>query len=112
MDSDIRFALERGGARRRLSLLQSTAAASTDATPARSRLAEVLLRMFAWGLLTATVVQWIARAAVDDGLRHPDLERLANIGTNCEFAGNSRRDLLRYFSHRCGWPNCRPCGCP
>ena len=83
----------RGGSRQKL----ATLAAMSGATRSKSKLANALLRLFGWGLLTATSVQWIAQAAMDDGLSHPDLEELAGIGRSGEFAGNCRRDLLRAF---------------
>ena len=66
----------------------------------RSKLAECLLFLFGWGLLSANAAQWIASAALADGLDHGDIKRLAQIGASGTFSGNARRDLLSKFSHK------------
>ena len=66
----------------------------------RSKLAECLLFLFGWGLLSANAVQWLASAALADGLDHEDIKRLAQIGASGTFSGNARRDLLSKFSHK------------
>ena len=40
------------------------------------------------------LVQKLAQAAVDDGLVHPDVQKLGNIGSQGKHPGNSHRDLL------------------
>ena len=67
----------------------------------KSRLAEALLLLFAWGLVSASSAQWLAQCALDDGLRHPEIAKLASIGKHGEFSGNCRRDLIRRCLSRC-----------
>ena len=40
------------------------------------------------------MVQELAEAAVNDGLVHPDVQKLSNIGSQGKHPGNSHRDLL------------------
>ena len=89
--------LTKGGARQK-----ELAAQTLDApmVQTKSKLAQCLLRLFGWGLLPATSVQWLASAAVSDGLIHADLVALAKLGKSGEFAGNTRRDLLRRLEPR------------
>jgi len=47
---------------------------------ARSKLAEKLLFDHSWGNLTASRLREYAECAVDDGLDHEILQRLADIG--------------------------------
>ncbi|CAK0824589.1 unnamed protein product [Prorocentrum cordatum] len=87
--------LLRGGTRQRRAALD--AAGQPSAVTSKSALAEILLFLFGWGLLTATCIQWVAGAAVRDGLNHPDLLKLAAVGAAGEYPGNCRRDLLSKF---------------
>ena len=45
-----------------------------------SVLAERLVELWSWGLISAVLLQWLADAAVCDGLQHNDLVKLANLG--------------------------------
>ena len=67
-----------------------------------SVLAQRLLQLWSWGLLSAPLVQWLAEGAVKDGSTHTDMEQLSRVGSGGAFPGNCRRDLLRYItkSHR------------
>eukprot|EP00969_Alexandrium_andersonii_P340384 15045452-Alexandrium_andersonii.AAC.1 len=47
-----------------------------------SRLASLLQEHFAWGLISAPVMQAFAQAAVDDGLQHADIKALSRIGAH------------------------------
>ena len=60
-----------------------------------SSLARILRQQFAWGTMPASTVQAIAQAARDDGLEHPEINDLSDIGTAGIWANNCRRDLLR-----------------
>ena len=79
-----------------------TGRARTAGIAASSHLGSALLHLFGWGLLSANTVQWLAAAAVKDGLAHADMIALSRIGTSGKFTGNCRRDLLRKFmpAHR------------
>ena len=59
-----------------------------------SKLASLLIEQWAWGAMSAPKVQAIAQAAWDDGLHHPDVEKLGKIGGAGSHPGNSHRDLL------------------
>ena len=61
----------------------------------RSFLAELLLDKLSWGLLSAVQVQAFAKAATLGGAEHEDLKTLSQLGTSGQWAGNTRRDLLR-----------------
>ena len=58
-----------------------------------SKLADLLLEWTAWGLISFPVLKKAADAANSDGLRHPDILRLASLG-GANWPGNMRRDLL------------------
>ena len=68
------------------------------AAPPKSQLAYLLQQQFAWGTMSATSLQAIALAAVEDGLDHPDVVELSRIGSSGMHKGNCRRDLLRSIS--------------
>jgi hypothetical protein len=46
----------------------------------RSSLAVFLIELHAWGIVSAVLVQKIAHRAYDDGLRHPDIQMLKELG--------------------------------
>ena len=91
--------LQVGGARQRADAAAALRAAQEPARrDDKSKLAETLLLLFGWGLLTSTCCQWIAQSAVEDGMTHADLLKLASIGCEGRYAGNCRRDLLSKFA--------------
>ena len=61
--------------------------------PAQSQLASELLSLWAWGHMSAPVVQQLAHAAFADGLQHPQIENLAKIGSRGKYPGNMQRDM-------------------
>ena len=61
---------------------------------APSHLGDRLLQLWAWGVLSATNVQWLAEGSILDGADHEQLKQLANIGSHGSYPGNCRRDLL------------------
>ena len=65
------------------------------AKSAPSSLAAKLVDLWAWGAISPHVLQQIAAAAMTDGLHHPSVVRMANLGTSGLHTGNIRRDLLR-----------------
>ena len=70
--------------------------------PCKSNCAKVLLSMFGWGFITATIVQRIAAAVVEDfkdvGVEAPQsLLELSQIGAGGEHKQNCRRDLWRWL---------------
>ena len=61
----------------------------------KSVFADRLLSLWAWGLVSATNVQWLAEGVVmDKGVSQQCMD-LANIGSRGAQPGNCRRDLLR-----------------
>ena len=58
-----------------------------------SKLARELLSMWSWGTMSAPLVQTLAHAACQDGLEHPDVQKLARIGGAGKYPGNMQRDL-------------------
>ena len=59
-----------------------------------SHLGEKLLALWAWGQMSAPTVQQLASAAYKDGLRHPQIEKMALVGGEGKFPGNMQRDLM------------------
>ena len=57
---------------------------------ARSALADKLAELFAWGWISAPVLQSLAEAARQDGLSHPDIVACAGAG-----ASGGYRHLVR-----------------
>eukprot|EP00971_Amphidinium_carterae_P329024 6461246-Amphidinium_carterae.4 len=84
----------------RLGVRQRLAAAEArEARGARpSKLAKLLLEQWSWGHISAISLQAIAAAAEDDGCSHPDVSRLAGIGSRGVQAGNCSRDLQAIVS--------------
>ena len=73
--------------------------AIVDDVPAGSAsnaLATVLLEQWAWGDIASPQVQRMAQATITYGIRHPDLLKLARLGSNDGCSGNFRRDLQRF----------------
>ena len=61
----------------------------------RLHLAWALEELWAWGLLSAMVLQFIAAAALKDGLDNDKIQQFARIANKGTIPGNARRDLLR-----------------
>ena len=96
MDPILERLLSRGGARQQQEV---AAAASSVGRPAsNSVLADRLLTLFGWGVISANTAQWIADGAVQDGLCVSEVQKLAKLGSGGKFSGNCRRDLFRAFS--------------
>ena len=71
----------------------------------KSRCARLLLSMFGWGLIKATIVQRIAAAVVEDFREvgvdpPPSLLDLASLGSDGHHVNNIRRDLWRWLAPR------------
>lgn len=75
----------RGGSRQQLLRAQEA--------PAESHLARLLLNLWSWGEISTPLLQKIAKAAVDDGIRLRDLESLAHLGSTGAYPGNMHREL-------------------
>ena len=90
-----------GGVRQRAS---ASAGLATGNAP-KSKLANLLLQIWVWGLISSTLLQSIADAAVTDietmgRIVHPMLRDIQGIGTDGQYAGSCRRDLLRKFKNK------------
>ena len=70
--------------------------------PQRSHLAGRLLQLWAWGSITAKRVQELAHLALQDGLEHEDIRRLARLGNYGQHAQNAQRDLLHWMEAHLG----------
>ena len=66
-------------------------------TQERGHLSWCFLQLFSWGLLSASTIQWLAAAAVADGIKDDAMIKLAKLGTDGAREGNIRRDLLKKF---------------
>ena len=61
-------------------------------------LAQRLCELWAWGLLSAALVQYLADGCVKYGSAHTQVEQLSCIGAGGDHVKNCRRDLLRYVT--------------
>ena len=50
-----------------------------------SILAERLLLLVGWGLVSPNCARWLAEGAVLDGSPHDQIQKLSGIGTNCKY---------------------------
>ena len=96
MDSAIEARLGRRGG-----LLQRHANEQSVATQ-RSVLAARLVELWSWGVISSPMVQWLAAGALADlettgapAALKDDVAKLSRIGSDGEWAGNTRRDLLQ-----------------
>ena len=71
------------------------------ATQSTSSLRLVLLESYLWGNISATQVQAIAHAAVQDGLDLPDIVALSRLGTDGQYTGGQKHCSL--FPNPKGW---------
>ena len=60
-----------------------------------SVLAERMLLLVGWGIISPNTAQWLCAGAVEDGHAHNDVVTISSWGTSGKFAGNCRRDMLR-----------------
>ena len=92
--------LERGGALQRDEVLRGQGLAQAAQAGVASVLAERLLLLVGWGLVSANTAQWLAAGALEDGPVHKDVEAMASWGAEGKYAGNCRRDMMRRFCSR------------
>ena len=59
-----------------------------------SELADLLEELYAWGVISAVLIQLIAQAAVVDGLRNERVEKMSKAAACGDCPGNARRDLF------------------
>ena len=95
----------RGGYRQRMAMEEDELAAAPapeQGTPAssadgatHSQFAALLVRDVLWGRLPATKVAKYAKAAVADGITHPDLVTVSKLGGSGLHKNNTWRDLKR-----------------
>ena len=78
-----------GGYKQKLAQMQAG-----EPKPGESHLASKLLSMWAWGTMSAPTLQALANAAYQDGLTHPQIQRMCKIGGSGQHPGNMQRDLL------------------
>ena len=61
-------------------------------------LAERILLLVGWGIISPNCAQWLAAGGVENGFKDDSLEKkLANVGHYGVYSGNVRRHLLKYF---------------
>jgi hypothetical protein len=84
------MAMKPGGYRQRSQAAQADVGSS--------HLVTHLLREWAWGGISAPQIQLICQAARADGTRHPDIDRLANIGAAGTVPHNCHRDMSRMLA--------------
>ena len=82
--------LPRGGYKQKAQWVVAT----SGVTIRTSKLASVLLDKWAWGVISAPLLQEIAAAAVADGLDHPDLLVMKRLGTDGAHPGNCHKEML------------------
>ena len=65
-----------------------------EGKPEDSKLAKELLALWSWGAISGPLLQSLANAVYQDGLTHPQVERLAKLGGSGRYPGNMQRGLL------------------
>ena len=60
-----------------------------------SILAERMLLLAGWGIISPNTAQWLCAGAVEDGRISEEVEKIGAWGTAGNFSGNCRRDMLR-----------------
>ena len=68
---------------------------SSGSSSAGSALARLLVSKWSWGHMSTPLIQEIAAAAVQDGLRHPVVEVIAKLGSSGRHPNHMHQDLLR-----------------
>ena len=93
--------------RKRRKGIQQRHAAEVEAATHKSELAELLLRMLAWGIFSTAQVQDVALAASKDLDKLgadvsslPQLEKLAHAGTSGTNVQNLHRDIMASVRER------------
>ena len=81
-----------GGCRQKLRRLQQAGADGPQA--ACSQLVYLLTLMFCWGDISGVTMQKVAAAAMSDGLDHPELQRMAQLGDSGATPNNIVRDFF------------------
>ena len=81
-----------GGYKKQLEQLKEQSDEDKELPP--SNFALILTQKGGWGKLSAPELQELAFAAHADGLRHPEVEKLASIGAWGKYPANMQRDLL------------------
>jgi hypothetical protein len=87
-----------GGLRQRLARLGDGQPRARDAAKP-SALLSLLMRELAWGKMSSPLTQAICAAAEQDGLAHPDVSRVAAMGSRGLHVSNISRGLKSM------WPN-------
>lgn len=60
-----------------------------------SLLAKLLLKKWSWGEISTPMLQEFAKAAYDDGIKHPQIKTLAALGSHGANPGNMHAELTR-----------------
>ena len=63
-----------------------------------SALVTLLVNNWSWGLMSAAQIQKITKAAMDDGLHHPHVERIARLGTGGLYERNINTEFINCFA--------------
>ena len=82
----------RGGYKQKLQWQQASSSSSSPS--GKSYLATLLVSKFVWGEISAPLLQQVAAAAFADGATHPDIKKLADLGTSGKHSGNCHSDLM------------------
>ena len=66
-----------------------------DEEQEQSHLAQLLVTNWCWKELSTPSVQQIAHRACLDGAKHPDLQKLADLGSKGLYPGNMYQEMIR-----------------
>ena len=66
-----------------------------DEEQEQSHLAQLLVTNWCWKELSTPLVQQIAHRACLDGAKHPDLQKLADLGSKGLYPGNMYQEMIR-----------------
>ena len=83
-----------GGAKQRHAQMQEMEEAERATKASPSNLAKMLVDNWAWGTMSAPLVQAIALAACQDGLENEEVKKLSKVGGQGKYPGNMHRDLV------------------
>ena len=97
MSDVLEWATGHGGKRQRAAAHAMLAARSSAPANTYSHLVTDLLEAWALKTMSAVQVQKLASSAFKDGLSHPEIYKLASIGTSGRYPSHCNHDILTKF---------------
>ena len=88
-----RALMGRGGSRQRVGFLGHMPEVMPPEV-GKSPLADALLFLFSWGMISMPVVNWLAKCAIEGDPNHPDLQKLAGLGAGWGLPGEYAKGFI------------------